>query len=229
MGQVWRQISLLHWPVAPEVLGSFVPEPLALDTLDGDAWITLTPFSTTCEVAGRVSLPGPRRFPETNLRTYVRGPDGRDGLLFLSLDVANPANAALGRAIGLPYFLGEMTVDDAGGALHYTGRRRCGADAAYAVTVVPGAAKSQDALDVFLIGRWSAYVPVPGLVVRHDVHHAPWPLREAQVVECREHLSTAAGVDLRTAPPALAHYAPEVAARLAPANVVCRVSGMSTP
>ena len=72
-------------------LASIVPEPLTVDTMDGVAWLTLTPFSTTCRLVGAVPVPGPRSFPETNLRTYVKAPDGTDGLFFLSLDVTNRA------------------------------------------------------------------------------------------------------------------------------------------
>jgi pimeloyl-ACP methyl ester carboxylesterase len=39
----------------------------------------------------RAALSGPavvRRFPETDVRTYVVGPDGREGLWFFSLDAA---------------------------------------------------------------------------------------------------------------------------------------------
>src|SRR4051794_39987290 len=109
--QEWRRVAFVHWPVAVAELAPAVPAPLTLDTLDGYAWLTVTPFSTTCEVLGTLPVPGPRSFPETNVRTYVRGPDGSDGLYFLSLDVTNRSNAAMGRLLGLPYHLGDMVIE----------------------------------------------------------------------------------------------------------------------
>src|SRR3954451_3670223 len=122
--QRWRDVTFAHWEVDPAWLQPVVPRGLELDLWEGAAWVGLTPFSTTCEVFGGVPLPGPRRFPETNLRTYVRGPDGHDGLLFLSLDVTNLANALLGRALRLPYFrTADMAVMRADGLLHYRATR----------------------------------------------------------------------------------------------------------
>src|SRR3954454_22400142 len=57
--QEWRMVAFVHWPVPVDELAPAVPSPLTLDTLDGYAWLTLTPFSTTCEVLGTLPVPGP--------------------------------------------------------------------------------------------------------------------------------------------------------------------------
>jgi uncharacterized protein YqjF (DUF2071 family) len=88
-----------------------VPPHLQLDLCDGTAWVTLTPFTTPCELCSILPLPGPRQFPETNVRTYVRAAEGTDGLLFLSLDVPNRANVVCGRALGLPYHVATLHRD----------------------------------------------------------------------------------------------------------------------
>src|SRR3954468_20789869 len=121
--QRWRQVGFLHWPFDPDAIAALVPKPLEIDTFDDAAWVGVTPFSTTCFVFGKASVPGPIRFPETNVRTYVRGPDG-DGLWFLSLDVTNRANMLLGRSIGLPYHLSDMAVDVDATTRRYRGARR---------------------------------------------------------------------------------------------------------
>jgi uncharacterized protein YqjF (DUF2071 family) len=215
--QSWRQVTFVHWPLTPAAVAATVPAPLTVDTFDGAAWVSLVAFSTTCEVAGVVPVPGPRRFPETNVRTYVRGPDGRDGLYFLSLDVTNRANALLGRCLGLPYHVGDMTVDGTD-ALRYSGRRRHGRDIGYELVAVPGDPVPQTDLDTFLTGRWSAYVVRAGLVVRHDVEHDMWALHEAHIASCEQGLVGAAGLLVNDASPR-AHYAAGVTARLAPGYV----------
>lgn len=74
-----------------------MPTELDLDLFEGEAWLGLTPFLL------EVSLPRlPLRLvrgPETNRRTYVRGPEGERGIWFFSLDVANPL-AMLGARVG---------------------------------------------------------------------------------------------------------------------------------
>src|SRR3954463_14095933 len=44
MGQTWRDLLFCHWPVPVEVLAAHVPASLPLDTFDGTAWISITPF-----------------------------------------------------------------------------------------------------------------------------------------------------------------------------------------
>jgi uncharacterized protein YqjF (DUF2071 family) len=218
--QEWRLVSFLHWPVPADQLTPMVPPPLSIDTIDGMAWVTASPFSTTCQLLGLVAAPGPARFPETNVRTYVRGPDGRDGLYFLSLDVTNRANAALGRALGLPYHLSDMQVDASlddshhDTVVHYAGRRRRGTDrAAYDFTVgVDRSFKTATPdLDVFLTGRWSAYAPWHGVLYRCDVEHQPWPLQPARLLEWGEALRPLHGAGTR---PVVVHFAAGVSARL---------------
>jgi uncharacterized protein YqjF (DUF2071 family) len=211
--QEWRFVTFLHWPVPTGELRLLVPETLEIDTIHGSGWVSVTPFSTTCEPLGVVPLPGPGRFPETNVRTYVRGPDGRDGLYFLSLDVANHANAVLGRCLGLPYQLSDMQID-VDGSVRYGGHRRDSSDqSAYDITVEPEGSCRADSLDVFLTGRWSAYVSRGRHLLRCDVDHEPWPLQRARLSHCRQGLLSAAGVTAGDEP-SLVHFAPGVSAHL---------------
>jgi uncharacterized protein YqjF (DUF2071 family) len=222
VAQSWRLVTLLHWPVEPAMIARLLPEPLQPDLFDGHAWVSLTPFSTTCEIAGVVPVPGPRRFPETNVRTYVRGPDDRDGLYFLSLDVTNRSNAVLGRWLRLPYHVSDMTLER-GSRLRYAGSRRATNDIGYDVVVIPGAPKTASRLDVFLTGRWSAYVSWDGVIVRYDVEHERWPLHDASVVSCHQTMLNVVG--LEATPPSVVHFAPAVHARLAPARASRRRRG----
>jgi len=42
--QNWIHTLFLHWPVTPEVLKSYIPAPLEIDTFNGSAWITIVSF-----------------------------------------------------------------------------------------------------------------------------------------------------------------------------------------
>jgi uncharacterized protein YqjF (DUF2071 family) len=215
--QLWRDVGFVHWPVEPAALQRALPSALEIDRHEGMAWVSLTCFSTTCSIGGVLALPGPRRYPETNLRTYVTGPDGRAALWFFSLDVTNRANTILGRLTGLPYHLAEMDVVT-GEAMHYVGSRQTGrGTAGYDLQLRPGAACSVGPLDIFLTARWSAYTSLGGTVVRYDVNHQPWPLRNASVLALRESMLDSIGI-AGGAPP-IAHYAAGVDANLAPRAV----------
>src|SRR5688572_21053648 len=85
--QRWRDVSFLHWRYDPAALQSLLPDDLEVDTFDGHGWVSLTPFLVEgLRPALAPAVPGLSTFPETNLRTYVVGPDGRDGLWFLTLE-----------------------------------------------------------------------------------------------------------------------------------------------
>jgi uncharacterized protein len=85
--QKWRDVVFVHWPVAPESLVDMLPAGLSVDTFDGQAWLTLTPLRVEGSRPPLVPpLRGVSNFVENNVRSYVVGPDGRDGLWFFTLE-----------------------------------------------------------------------------------------------------------------------------------------------
>ena len=94
-----------------EAMRVLVPPALALDTYDGEAWISVVPFKM-CDVhpRGLPTVPWLSHFPELNVRTYVTAKDGsRPGVYFFSLDAANPVAVVLARSLfRLPYFHAQM-------------------------------------------------------------------------------------------------------------------------
>ena len=118
MSQTWRRLTFLHWPYKPALVQPLLPPGLVLDTFDNAAWIGLVPFEIH-------NLRGIPHFPETNVRTYVIGPDGSRAVWFFSLDAARLA-AVLGARIAyhLPYFWAKMRVISQNGTIHYRSRRK---------------------------------------------------------------------------------------------------------
>ena len=45
MYQTWDQLLFLHWPVAAERLRPLIAPQLSLDTFEGRAWVSMTPFT----------------------------------------------------------------------------------------------------------------------------------------------------------------------------------------
>jgi uncharacterized protein YqjF (DUF2071 family) len=191
----WLTQTFVHWSFPVEAVQALVPEPLAVDEYEGVAWVGLTPFlmADVRPPGVPAGLPGLPTFAETNLRTYVRHPGGRDGLWFLSLEVACPLMLAA-RAIGAPYHPGALDVVRREKTLVYSGRRWAGG-ASYRLVVRPGPPIERPTQrDVWLTSRWRAYTRRFGLLWETPVEHEPWPLAGAGVEVLEETLTTAVGL-----------------------------------
>ena len=225
MYQSWKEITFLHWPYPPEAVRPFVPGHLELDTFDGSAWVGLTPFLLEdFRLPGMPVLPWFSRFPETNLRTYVWGPDGRRGVWFFALDSARLHATAGGRLLYFqPYWWSRLSIERAGRTVAYRGRRRWPMHPpGYEVTVeVLGALGSRDVteLDLFLTSRWVLYAfygPVPA---SSQVEHPPWPLRRARVVGLRQDMTAAVGLPDPSSEP-IVHFSAGVDTRIGPPRLI---------
>lgn len=215
--QDWHTVSFLHWRCDPDDVASLLPRGLTPDVLDGSAWVGLTPFVVRRFRAPLLPpVPGLSDYPETNLRTYVRGPEGRDGLWFLSLDVSSLPSVVGARAgLGAPYCWADLSVDRGDGVIRYEGRRRHGPSASYRLEVQPTspplAVPPHPVAE--LVGRWRAYTRHLRRLWVVPVEHEPWPVQEARLLHCEQSVTTAGGLpDL--GPPELVHFAESVHARL---------------
>ncbi|MFE9450870.1 YqjF family protein [Streptomyces sp. NPDC006739] len=187
--------TFVHWSYPARTVQALLPEPLVVDEFRGTAWVGFTPFvmADVRPAPLPASLPGVPTFAETNLRTCVRRPDGREGLWFLSLEVAFPLMPAA-RAIGAPYHSGTLGVSGGGDTVSYAGRRRTGG-ASYRLVVRPGAPIGRPTRrDVWPTSRWRASTRRLGMLWETPVEHEPWPLAAATVEVLEETLTAAAGL-----------------------------------
>lgn len=198
----WLTQTFVHWAYSPDQVQRLLPEGLTVDTYDQRAWVTLTPFvmARVRPLGVPAALPS---FAETNLRTYVRERDGRDGLWLLSIEVGCPVMLA-GRVVGAPYHLGHLTLSRRGDVLTYTGIRGRGGPS-YGVAVRPGEPVRPTRRDVWLTSRWRAFTQGYGVLWRTPVEHEPWPLRAARLEDLEETLTRAAGLPAPAQDP-LVHF-----------------------
>ncbi|MFP4150028.1 MAG: YqjF family protein [Nitriliruptoraceae bacterium] len=207
----WEALTYLHWALPPDAVARRLPRGLEPDLHDGRAYVGLVPFRMAGIRLGSVGervvpggLPLPfGAFPETNVRTYVVGPDGGRGVYFHSLDITRWAPTVVARlGYRLPYAAARMRLARRGDRIAYRATRRWPAPrgaTSHAIIEVgePRPPAQQTSLDVFLSARWSLYAPTPrGHVLRARVDHAPWPLRTARVLHLDDRLVAAAGYDL---------------------------------
>ncbi|MCX5253787.1 DUF2071 domain-containing protein [Streptomyces canus] len=189
-----RRQAFVHWPLPPEAVQALLPRELVVAEYDGVAWLGLTPFVVADARPAGVPATGPRlpSFAETNPRTYARREDGRDGIGFLSIDVACPLMPAA-RAVGAPYTLGALRVATDGDTLSYAGSRGAGR-VSYRLNARPGDPLQPSERDVWLTSRRRAYTRRLGRLRVTPVAHEPWPPACAAVDVLEETLTAAAGL-----------------------------------
>ena len=212
MVQKWSEIVWAHWPVDPAQVAGLLPPGLTPETYDNSAWVGLVPFEMSelrlPGVLSRLtSAVGVDSFGEVNVRTYVRGPDGRTGVWFCTLDADRLLAVASARfALGLPYRHARtrFTVSTDGGCEHLawsSTRRRDGVRAEIRVT--PENVRPRPAapgLEHFLVERYSFYSWWHGQLLRGSLSHSPWQVRNANLVALDTGTVAARGISVVRAP-----------------------------
>jgi len=211
--QSWRDLLFAHWPVPANVLTPLVPPPLKVQEFEGTSWVGVVPF----RMAGVMHRPLPdlpwiSAFPELNLRLYVEH-EGKPGVWFLSLDATNPLAVWAARTFfHLPYEHARISIDPLGDlgndTFTYTSRRRNGEamfKGSYSATS-PVYASEPGTLEHWLTERYCLYAETPGgQLLRAEVHHAPWPLQQAEATFETNTLTEPHGFSLK-GPPSLLHF-----------------------
>lgn len=212
----WRWLTFLHWPYEPGSIRRLLPEQLTLDTWDGAAWIGLTPFLLSGLRPPRApALPWISQFPETNVRTYVRGPDGQPGIWFFTLEAGRLAAVAGARALyRLPYRWAEMRVRRQERIVEYEHRRkRPFGSAQSSIAVQQGVPIQANDFDNFLTARYRLYTMMGKRLAFAQIEHAPWPLHSARVLHLEQNLIERSGLPKpHTAP--LIHFSPDLRVRI---------------
>jgi uncharacterized protein len=212
----WRNLLFVHWRLPAEQVASLLPPGLTIDTWEGDAWVGLVPFHMTG--VRPAWWPFGFTFHETNVRTYVHC-QGRDpGVWFFSLEAAHSLAVRIARRRWeLNYHFARMEVQREGDRVHYASRRlwpgKPGAMARIAADVGPMLGADQPdrslaqglaeerSLEHFLIERYLLYAAAPGGRLRRgQVHHTPYVVRSAQLLQCDESLLSANGIERTGAP-----------------------------
>lgn len=195
----WSDLSLLHWSYQPDEVAALLPDGLEPDVFDGSAWVGLVPFHCTIRPAGSPRVPWLSSFPEMNVRTYVRGPDGDHAVWFISLDAGRLPAVLLARAgYGLAYYWSRLAFNRVGDLVTYEARRgrsMRGATASIALLLEdPVPPHDTDPLERWLTNRWRFFCSSPLGLATGRVAHPSWPLRRAHLLHCEAGLVSACGL-----------------------------------
>lgn len=216
MTQRWNDLLFAHWPVPAAELTHLLPSDLIIDIFEGSAWVGVVPFwMDQIRLRGLPSIPGTSRFPELNLRTYVRERHSNmAGVYFFSLDAANPLAVAGARMFyKLPYYWAKMRIDHCDNReFCYSSERRFTRQPARFRATYRSLGKpcAKSGMEQFLTERYALYTADKrGEIFRGNVHHRPWPLELAEAEIEINDLPQAHGIHLPDTPPLL-HYSREL-------------------
>ena len=220
MSQRWESLTFIHWRYPTDLVQRLIPAGLVVEEHDASAWVGLVPFRMRVSLPKAPAPPWIGRFAETNVRTYVRDERGRSGVWFLSLDAARLAAVVTARGVyGLPYFWSAMHVTGGDDVVDYDERRRWPGPAASSHVRVrlgpPLTPETVTAREHFLTARWRVFSCSARGLRYVEAEHAPWPLRQAELVHLDDALMTAAGLPAPSGDP-LVHFSDGVDVRLGP-------------
>jgi uncharacterized protein len=202
MEQGWYDLLFAHWEVPVESVRPLVPRSLELDTYNGCAWISVAAFLLRMRPRGLPAMGRIWSFPELNFRTYVVH-GGKPGIYFFSLDAAS-LTAVMGArmAYHLPYFHARMAIERDGRVIRYRSARirtQAAFSASYQATsgvfhAAPGT------LSHWLDERYCLFAVDERRVYAGEIHHAPWPLQNAQVEIAENTLPDSQGMRISSKP-----------------------------
>ncbi|WP_156291039.1 YqjF family protein [Oceanobacillus salinisoli] len=211
MRQSWKNIAFFHWPTSPNLLRSWVPSSLEIDTFHGHAWVSLVVFDMeNIHLRGIPSHSLTPAFSEVNLRTYVIY-NGIPGVYFLSIDVDNWASSKIAkRWFRLPYHDASISIEPSQHSYHFECIRNGQTNIKGEGSITPLRdiyAADRGSLDYWLMERYRMYcTDKRSNLFKTDIHHQPWELQKAESEIHRNTLLEKWNIGVKENYPAVSHF-----------------------
>ena len=215
--QSWRNLTFLHWEIASEELEPLLPSGLQLDLFQGKAYIGIVPFEMkNIRPAWCPQVLG-FNFLETNVRTYVIH-NQEPGVFFFSLDANSYIAVKVARWIWhLPYFHSAMTLSNKDAIYNYTLKRTDKVQSQIKIEVSETLPPSEaDSLEYFLLERYLLFTELRGQLLRGQVHHIPYPVRQAELIDFEDQLLEINNIGGISSSPDLVHFSQGVDVEIYP-------------
>ncbi|TCS94877.1 YqjF family protein [Hazenella coriacea] len=181
MTQTWNHVLFVHFPLKPDLLRRLIPQPLQLDTYQGDAWVSFVPFAITdMRLHYLPPIPFTTQFLQVNLRTYVKYKEKR-GIYFISLDANNHLATLSARTFFyLPYKFARITMEHLNLCNRFTSHRD--KDTIFTAYFRPSGSvfcSTPGSLEEWLTERYSQFIVKGKQVYEGKLVHPRWLLQQA--------------------------------------------------
>ncbi|AOM76350.1 hypothetical protein BFS30_03785 [Pedobacter steynii] len=204
--QEWNEVLFFHWKVPAQLLKPLIPSGLELDHFEGEAWVSLVPFSMQkiCP-SGLPPLSFLSDFHEINWRTYVIA-DHKPGVYFLNIEAQKQLSVWIAKLLsGLPY---EKASISRGSNTYHSINKRKGFNLDIEFEVkAPIVLKSK--LDQWLTERYALYLEQGKRLFRYEIHHLEWQIAHMELKKSTIKYQIN-NLNLSNRPPDLLHYSPGV-------------------
>lgn len=189
----WNHLIMANYAVDPEILQPFLPSDTVLDEYEGTYYVSLVGFLFDHVKLKGLSIPFHTRFPEVNLRFYVRYKEQdqwKRGVVFISEIVPKPAISWVANTLYKEHYSTmpvrqqfSKTADQL--TVGYRWKKK-GKLHQLTVHAEPGARPLQpDSFEEFITEHFWGYSGQPGgKTVEYQVAHPRWnifPVRDQQV------------------------------------------------
>lgn len=200
--QEWNHALFLHWTVPMDMLRAVVPPELHIDTFNGEAYISLVPF--TMQKIRPKYLPAVSfisDFTEINLRTYIDN-DGKKGVYFLNIEAGKHLSAYVAKKLSyLPYEKSNIKRT----LTSYEASNPKKGFHLKTVYQVKEALAHKSKLDHWLTERYCLYLKETNDIYRYDIHHKEWNIKTVELLSLDLNYRVG-NIHLHQDPPVLAHY-----------------------
>ena len=202
--QEWNDVAFLHWKVPSAWLEPKIPNGLAIDTFEGDCWISLVAFNMDNARPRLLPAFSPLSdFYELNIRTYVTA-GGKAGVYFLSIEASKQLSCFMARNFsGLPYEFSKMKRKEQS---FISKNPRTGNH--FEVNYSVGKKQTANELDLWLTERYCLYHDLAGDLYRYEVQHKQWEVHQLALKNWD--IKYDGYLDILKSQPDKCHYSPGV-------------------
>lgn len=177
--QEWNRTIFLHWKADTEDIKTFIPNELEIDTIDGDAWVSLVAFTMErIRLRNFISFSPISTFDEINIRTYVKS-HNKTGVYFLSIEGGKKLSCQIAKRISeLPYRYSIMKrTRNAYEACNEEYGDRINLDYKIGQIIT-----EKSKLDKWLTERYALFQDSGDSINQFEIHHQEWELKNIELV-----------------------------------------------
>jgi uncharacterized protein YqjF (DUF2071 family) len=216
MHQRWQNLLFLHWAYDQDKIQNTLPPGLKVDTFQGKAYITMSPFSMKdLSVAFLPPIPGIDSYIEVNVRTYVYDKNDTPGIWFYSLDLNSFYFSKLARkTFSLPYFYSDLNAKSYLNRMNIEGKRidqpETKINFSYNLAYENNYEAEVESLEFFLIERYVLFSFESNQLNFGKVNHQPYKISNAEVFEYNSNLLKVNSFEIEGKQPNAMHFCKDI-------------------